>query len=165
MIRARKVPGRDELRRLLIAGNTRADIARQYNVTHQAIQMAVKRYGLAQHVTQPPKPDYSAYLPWGKLGDWGDHYLVLMLREDAYAEIHGDSRPRMATRLPKFREYMWRENLVAVWHGPDVGFTLDPRRDGDWELIRPTDAYGEVLCGPDGHALSEPWRSVTRVRA
>lgn len=149
-----KVPDRDELRRLLIAGHTRAQIARQFDVTHQAIQAAVKRYGLAEFVTA--KADYSAYLPWGHLGGWGDHYIPLMLRAYAYERMNGMPHPRHASRVERFCDYLRTLDVVVTWHGPEVGFSLDPRQDGDWTLIRPRDADGNPLLGTDDAPLREP---------
>lgn len=120
----RLIPGKSELRQLVAAGKTHADIAdlvytrTGQRVTRGAVSSAISRAGLST-----PAHRYKDHLPWRVKVEHSKHYAARMLRllgrQDAGEQLSESDRLRLEAWMSKLSE---EGVIVAYAPGTEEGF-------------------------------------------
>lgn len=138
------LPDRTELRRMRDQGMTHQQIADAvkaktgYEVTRNAVTMALARHGLSGPVTR-----YSEEIPWRVRQKHERHYALAMLRLFARRRRGAKLTVDQTQRLDSWLAQLADHGRVVYYHPDSIeGFYYVPRtdEDGDGIIRRPTEA-------------------------
>lgn len=119
------------------------EVARRtgYEVTREAVSMALKRAGLQGNVRR-----YDDLIPWRVKDAHARHYALTMLRAEARRRRGLDMSEDLAHRLESWKQRLHSEQLVVYYEpeSPDGFYYIpcEPRdvtQDGEQPLIRRPD--------------------------
>ncbi len=121
----RRLPEADELRRKLALGATRADLARAYGVSRQAVSAMVQRERVA-----PPRISHKGWVPWVVAPQHSFHYLAERLHDLARRELGQPLTDKAVRQLDAWLVKMHELDVVVDYNRED-GFHLVRRRPED----------------------------------
>lgn len=132
------LPPPSELEVMRSRGMTHRQIAEEvtrrtgYEVTREAVSMALKRAGLQGDVRR-----YSDLIPWKVRDQHSRHYALQMLRAEARRRREGDLPEDLERRLESWKHKLADEGRVVLYD-PDSpgGFYYVAREKRDKDIIR-----------------------------
>lgn len=134
MARPQRLPGKDELRRLL-RKHTQREIARMYDVTASTVSMAAKKYGFTQGL---PK-ERDKWIPWKVRNEHQNDRMMRALRSRVRMErgLHVSDEQRALVDA-HFNTLEARK--LVVGYDPDIGWFTARRRGREKYTTRRTPA-------------------------